>query len=131
VSAPHPDKHRALLLVDHGSRVESAHVQLERVADSLKIRLAEVGKPTIVEIAHLEIASPDLEEAAAACVRQGAGEVLIIPCFLAQGRHLSRDIPALVRAAERTHPTVTFRVAPSLYELDAFVDLLMQTAELH
>lgn len=123
------ERTRALLLIDHGSRVPAAHFQFQQVAQDLAERLRSQGKETIVHIAHMEIASPSFAEAVALCVHQGAYDILLIPCFLARGHHLSSDIPALIQGAKESHPDLTIRLAPPLYELSSFVDLLAQTAE--
>lgn len=118
---------RAILLVDHGSRVPEAHVQLQRVAVALKDRLP--GHYAAVEIAHMEIARPSIEEGIDACVAGGARFVLLIPCFFSKGRHLSQDIPLLVEKAREKHPHVALRIVPGLYEMEAFVDLLFSVAK--
>jgi sirohydrochlorin ferrochelatase len=104
------DALRAYVLVDHGSRETAAHAVLDEVASRVRERL----RGAIVHTAHLELAPPTLAEAIAACVAEGAREIVVHPYFLAPGRHAARDIPALAREAAAGHPGVTVRVTAPL-----------------
>ena len=113
---------RAIVLIDHGSRRAEANEQLEELA--AKIRQREPD--TIVQTAHLEIAEPNLSEAVAACVKQGARVVVVHPYFLAPGRHTSEDIPRLVAEASAQHPEVEVRLSPPLGIHDKLVDVVLE-----
>jgi sirohydrochlorin ferrochelatase len=76
-------------------------------------------------VAHLELAPPDLAAALARCVRRGARQVVVVPFFLAPGRHSAKDIPALAEAAAARHPGVSIRVAPPLGAHPALVEALL------
>jgi sirohydrochlorin ferrochelatase len=112
---------RAIVLIDHGSRLPEANEVVERLAATLRERLPD----TAVEVAHLELAAPDLGEAVARCVARGATEVVVQPFFLAPGRHSSRDIPALAAAAAERHPGVSIRVGEPLGAHPALVDAVL------
>jgi sirohydrochlorin ferrochelatase len=101
---------RAVVLVDHGSREAAANRQLAAVAKALARALP--GRH--VATAHLSSAQPSLPEALDACVAAGAREIVVMPYFLAPGRHAAHDVPALARAARARHPGVRIRVAAPL-----------------
>jgi sirohydrochlorin ferrochelatase len=101
---------RAVLLVDHGSRESAANRQLAAVAAALRRRLP--GRS--VGTAHLSLARPSLPDAIDACVAAGAREIVVMPYFLAPGRHALRDVPQLAREASARHPGVRVRVAAPL-----------------
>ncbi len=111
---------RAVVLVDHGSREPAANVQLTRIAGALRRRLA--GRT--VAVAHLSIAAPGLGEAIDACVARGAREIVVVPYFLAPGRHARHDVPRLARAASKEHPGVRVQVAAPLGVHRGLVDVL-------
>jgi sirohydrochlorin ferrochelatase len=115
---------RALLIVDHGSGREEAHEHLERIA----ARVSELAPDWIVRVAHMELASPSIEEGIESCVRNGADEVLIHPLFLVPGRHLAEDIPALVRKAGARHPAVRIRITKPLGASPELPALILRTA---
>ena len=113
---------RAIVLIDHGSRLPEANAVVEQVAALLRERLP--GTP--IEVAHLELAPPDLAEAVARCVARGATEVVVQPFFLAPGRHSTRDIPALAAAAAERHAGVSVRVSEPLGAQPALVDAVLE-----
>ncbi len=90
----------ALLLVDHGSRRAEANAQLDALAELVRER---VGESVPVRVAHLELAPPSIAEGVAACAEAGAEEVVVVPFFLAPGRHAREDVPRLAREAAREH----------------------------
>lgn len=113
-----------LILIDHGSRVEEANRLLDKVAH----RLVQTGEYAIVEIAHMELAGPTLAEAFSECVRRGAARVVIVPYFLAMGRHMSQDIPRMAAEAGAAHPGVNWVVAEPLLLDDRIVGVLLDRA---
>ncbi len=112
---------RAILLIDHGSRRAEANALLEDVADQVRRRAPE----SIVEIAHLEIAEPDIAEGIDACVKKGATQIVAHPYFLGPGRHTTEDIPAQVERAGAGHPNVRIRISEALGGHAALIDAIL------
>ena len=112
---------RAILLIDHGSRRAEANAQLEDVAAQVRKRAPD----SIVEIAHLEIADPDIVEGIEACVKQGATRIVVHPYFLAPGRHTTEDIPAHVERARERHPNVRILISNALGDHPALIDAIL------
>lgn len=115
----------ALLLVDHGSRRAEANALLAQIAALVSTRRPSL----IVEIAHMELAPPTVDEAFDACVSRGATEVVVMPYFLARGRHATEDIPALARAAAARHPHVALRIAEPLGVHALLAELVLARAD--
>jgi sirohydrochlorin ferrochelatase len=116
----------ALLLIDHGSRRAEAHTQLLEIAERLSEKLATLGSASpLVEIAHMEIAEPNIAAGFEACVRRGATRVVAIPCLLSRGRHVTEDIPALLAEAALQFPEVSYALSAPLSEHEGFLDLLV------
>lgn len=86
-----------VVLFGHGSRLAAANDHLRALA----ARLKGSGRFPICEAAFLELTTPTMPEAIRTCVAQGAGRVVIVPYFLAVGRHVAEDIPGLVQEARR------------------------------
>jgi len=81
----------ALVVFAHGSKVEAANQAIREMAASLQTRS---GHRT--EAAFLEIAPPDLPGAVEKLVEQGTTRIVVLPYFLAPGRHAERDLPRII-----------------------------------
>jgi len=123
--SPAADSARAVVLLDHGSRESDANAQLDALAALVAARLP--GRRVVA--AHFELAAPSLADAAARCVREGAREVVVAPCFLAPGRHVREDLPRLVADLERAHPGVAFSLAAPIGAHAGVADAIAERAE--
>ncbi|BAM03818.1 CbiX/SirB N-terminal domain-containing protein [Phycisphaera mikurensis] len=110
-----------VIIVDHGSRRAQSNASLEEVARLFAQRFSDAP---IVEAAHMELAMPDIAAAYDACVRRGARRIVILPFFLAQGKHWTRDIPSLTSQAAEKHPGTAYQIAEPLGIDDLILDLL-------
>ena len=108
----------AIILFAHGAREPDWAQPFVKVCD----RLRAVGIRT--ELAFLEIMSPSLEEAAGRIATDPIDAVTIVPLFLAQGRHLTRELPALVAGIQARHRNIRFRVTPPLGDAPEFIDMV-------
>lgn len=126
-TAPHEKAEGALVILDHGSRRPEAHAHLEALAS----RVRERAPGLLVEVAHLEVRAPTLEDAVARLAASGIRSVAVHPLFLAPGRHLARDIPARLRAAEARHPGLTLRLTEPLGAREELADLILATLREH
>ena len=115
-----------LLLVDHGSRRAEANAQLDIVAGHLRA----LRPGALVAVAHMELAAPDIAQAVAALAAGGAEELVVLPYFLSDGRHLTEDIPRLVAAAAAGHPQLTVRIGRPLGPHPALAALALERAGL-
>lgn len=86
-----------IILLAHGS------------SDSLWCETFEaLARPTIESIensaiAYMELATPSLETIVAQARQQGTVQFTVIPLFLAAGRHLRKDVPAMIEKLEAEH----------------------------
>ena len=111
-----------IIIVDHGSRRPESNEMLEEVAAAFATRFA--GDCGIVEPAHMELAMPDIAAAYGRCVERGARHVVLVPFFLAKGKHWTRDIPSLTSQAAEAYPGTTYALAEPLLLDDLILDLL-------
>lgn len=103
---------RALVLFAHGARAESWKAPFERLRDQSQARLPDVP----VTLAFLELMEPRLPAAVDALVRDGVGDITVVPVFLGQGGHLLRDLPELADQIRAAHPGLHLRVAGAVGE---------------
>ena len=73
-----------------------------------------------VRAAFLEFEKPTIADALHACGREGVESVMVVPYFLAAGRHVTHDLPAVIAETMQKHPQVKVRLLP---HLGAFTDL--------
>lgn len=81
----------AVILVGHGSKAPGFDGAMKRVAARLRR-----GDYRSVRCAFLEISSPSIADALRSAIRQGATDVRIMPYFVLSGRHIRKDIPAIL-----------------------------------
>lgn len=115
---------RAVLIVAHGSRRPESNAEVRRLAGRVAEILAADPDVVCVESAFLELAEPTIGEGIDRCVAAGAGEVVVLPYFLAAGRHVQHDIPREVRAKRAAYPQVRIVLAPHLGAHEALAGLL-------
>ncbi len=121
-SRPAGDRVTGVIICDHGSRRAQSNDSLKEVAALFAVRFAR--DCSIVEPAHMELAMPDIAASYAACVERGATHIVVLPFFLARGKHWTRDIPSLTAQAAADHPGTTYQVAEPLGLDDLILDLL-------
>jgi len=98
----------ALILIAHGSRQTEANQDLHAMVESLR----RVGRYPIVEPAFLELAEPNIEQAAQRCFEQGADRLILSPYFLSAGVHVQRDLAAQRDVVSRRHDVKAVLAAP-------------------
>lgn len=112
----------AWLLVDHGSRRAEANALIEEVVALVTKRL---GRDSIVEPAHMEIAEPSIAQAFARCVERGATLVVVHPFMLAPGRHVTEDLPRMLAETAASHEGVTYVMAAPLGSHSGIIDAVI------
>src|SRR3989338_7993485 len=101
---------RAVVLIGHGSHLTKADDAIGSVVYSLRKKEPD----TVVEIAFLEIRSPNIPESIELVLSQGAEEVVLVPYFVQTGRHVVEDVPKIVSEAQAKHPGEKIRLAEYL-----------------
>jgi sirohydrochlorin ferrochelatase len=114
----------AVLLIAHGSRRPEANADLDFIADELRRR----GRYAVVEAAYLELAEPDIDAGAAACVERGARTVILVPYFLSPGVHVCEDLAEARRRLGQRFPGVRFRLAEPLGRHPLLAEIVAERA---
>lgn len=90
-SSPAP---RASVLLAHGS--SDSHWLAPFSQLLLQIRQGLNNPSARVELAYMELAEPSLEQQIRLLADEGFRHIDILPLFFAAGRHLRRDVPAML-----------------------------------
>ncbi|HIF94546.1 MAG: CbiX/SirB N-terminal domain-containing protein [Myxococcales bacterium] len=108
--SPSPPAQAGLVIVDHGTRGETANRPLIKLAESLAVERPD----WLIAHAHMELAEPDFPSAIDALVERGAKEILVHLHFLGEGYHVRKTLPALIAEARSRHPEILIRVTDPL-----------------
>ena len=119
-----PSPLRALILIDHGSKVDEANEMLKLIAGRIKKR--NNSGFDIIKYCHMELASPTLEEAFSECIENGASEITVHPYFLVPGRHSKTDIPNMVKNIHDKHPEIKCNISEPLGIHDKLIDIILE-----
>lgn len=103
---------KGIVLFGHGSRSSTWAAPFHALRDEI-LRL----NPAMpVELAYLELMTPDLPGAVTRLADLGVTDIVVVPVFIAAGSHVRADLPELVAAAMTARPGVAVHVAASLGE---------------
>jgi len=99
---------KALLVVAHGSRRQVSNEEVTALTALLESSLEDDYR--YVKSAFLELAEPSIPEGIHSLVEMGAEEIEVLPYFLSAGRHVSEDIPDIVKESAAKFPSVEIRL---------------------
>jgi sirohydrochlorin ferrochelatase len=111
----------------HGSRIDAANEAVRAVSAGMAETLAATGD-AIIETAFLELGTPDLPAAVERLMERGADRVVVIPYFLTLGRHVERDLPAIVREISNRHNGISIEITPPLDGHPALLQVMLERA---
>lgn len=63
-------------------------------------------------IAYMELAEPSIDRVVSEGVSSGVRTFIIVPLFLAAGRHLRKDVPGMITEIENNHDVTITLAAP-------------------
>jgi sirohydrochlorin ferrochelatase len=113
----------ALVVFAHGSTVAAANQAIHDMAARVAARSGYVS-----EAAFLEIAEPGLPRAVKGLVERGASRIVVLPYFLAPGRHAERDLPRIIDELRGIYKEVKIEAAANLDGHPALVGILLDRA---
>lgn len=118
---------KALIIVDHGSTVDEANDMLAEIAGLVASNNNSSGF-AIVHHCHMELAEPTISQAFDRCVAEGARHIVVLPFFLAPGKHSTRDIPNMVEDAASKHNGISYAVTEPLGIDQKIIELILERA---
>lgn len=95
-----------VILLAHGSSDPNWQATFEALA-----RPSCEALPQAV-VGYMELCEPSLEQQIAHLKQAGASRIKIVPLFLAQGRHLRKDVPAMLAAYQSQYQIPLELTAP-------------------
>ncbi len=114
---------KALVLVAHGSRLDAANREIVRLLGPLRDKAGDDFDRVMA--AFLELAEPSIPNAIQQCVDNGAKEIILLPYFLASGKHVTSDIPAAADKKRAQYPHVNIRLLDYFGKSPQMTDMLL------
>lgn len=114
---------RALLVVAHGSRRDASNDEVRAL--TVALRNAAFDRFDAVDCAFLELAQPSIPDGIERLIEDGAEDIVVLPYFLAAGRHVIEDIPAEVAEKRAEHAEVNIAIAPYFGTAEGIPQLLL------
>ncbi len=100
---------RASILLAHGSSDPNWLAPFEQLRQRI---CQQLPSDTEVRLAYMELAQPDLASQVAELAGAGATDIDVLPLFFAAGRHLRRDVPAMIAELMSQYPQVSIELHP-------------------
>lgn len=108
----HHEVKKVLILFAHGARAASWADPFLRLQKLLQASQAQLR----VELAFLELMSPQLPELVKQLHADAHQDISIVPIFLGQGGHVIRDLPLLVEQLRQDYPHLNLKLAEAAGE---------------
>ena len=114
---------KGLILAAHGSRRLESNQEVAEFAKQLASELIGID---YVASAFLELAHPRIDDAIDLAVKEGCTELVIVPYFLAAGRHVYEDVPQILAERQQAHPEVKMKLTNHLGASSALKQAVIQ-----
>ncbi|MBI3378651.1 MAG: precorrin-8X methylmutase [Nitrospirae bacterium] len=115
----------SIILIGHGSPKKDAN-NIETMGRLLHSMIHPACSKGCVRVAYLQFAKPELSDTIKESVRNGAKKIIIHPYFLISGMHVTKDIPEMIKEAERIYPDVEFIYTEPLGIHEKLVQVIME-----
>ena len=114
MSIPNPKS--ALVLFAHGSRDPKWAEPFKAIQALIRAQAPDIP----VELAFLELMQPGIQECLSVLAKQGVKRISVVPIFLAAGRHLREDLPALIDPIQKQFPDLEIIVSTPIGDIPEF-----------
>ncbi len=110
-----------ILIVSHGSPRAKTNRRFEALVARIAVRLGSAD----VLATFFSIARPNIPDQVAVLAGRGVRRIVLMPHFLGEGQHVTKDIPELLDVCRRSFPDVTLEMLPTLEDEPALEDLVV------
>ncbi len=113
----------ALIVVAHGSKLESSNNEIKVIVSKIKENLKD--NDLHVFYAFLELAEPSIFISINKAITQGCKVIKIFPYFLAAGKHVKEDIPTEIKKFKKRYPEIEFILLAHIGECKGIENLIL------
>ena len=119
-----PISESALVLFAHGSRDPKWAEPFKAIQALIRAQAPDMP----VELAFLELMQPGIQECLIELANKSVKRISIVPIFLAAGRHLREDLPALVAPIQKQYPHLVINVTAPIGDIPEFQSAIARLA---
>ena len=110
-----------ILIISHGSPRAETNRRFEALVARIAMRLGSAD----VLATFFSIARPNIPDQVAVLAGRGVRRIVLMPHFLGEGQHVTKDIPELLDVCRRSFPDVTLEMLSTLEDEPALEDLVV------
>lgn len=122
-----PSLKSALVLFAHGSRDPNWAEPFKAIQALIRAKAPD----TPVELAFLELMQPGIQQCLIDLANRSVKRISIVPIFLAAGRHLREDLPALIAPIQKQFPDLVINVTAPIGDIPEFQAAIAKLALAH
>ena len=119
-----PFSTHAIILFAHGSSNPTWREPFDAIAQQVRTLAPDAR----VELAFLEIMSPNVHEVVRECAQLGVQNIRIVPLFFGVGKHIAEDLRDLVAAVQTEFPEIQIDIAPAVGQSEAVREAMAKFA---
>ena len=123
MSSDQQSKATGVVIVAHGSRVAEANEAVFLLARDMQRRLGSAD----IETAMFSLGEPDVPTVVARLYERGCRDIVMLPFFLAPGKHVAEDIPAIIRECRARHEGLSIDLLDAVGVSPRFADVVEET----
>ena len=100
----------ALITLAHGSRDPRSVATIKALTEQVACMRPDLR----IETAFLDLAEPSFEQVVTRLAAEGHDEIVVVPLLFSEAYHAKFDVPAVIAAAEASHPGVRIELTDLL-----------------
>ncbi len=113
---------QSIILLGHGSKSKDALEDFNFIVDAVKKQANDKN----VFGAHMELASPSLEDVVSFLTEEERKDVVIVPYFLFNGNHIKKDIPEKIETLKKEYPGANIELATPIGKEPLMAEILLK-----
>lgn len=115
------DKKIGIIIISHGSRVRNADKVVHGLIKTIK---ASMGIRNVIP-SYLQFSQFNLSNGVKILVNKNCEKIIIVPFFLLNGQHVTRDIPRVIKKEKTRYPKVKFVCTGNLGKDKRITDIVI------
>ncbi len=116
-----------LIILGHGSKSKDAIADFNFIVNTVQ----QKGIYKTTSGAHMEIASPSLEDVVKELYEAGERNFVVFPYFLFNGMHIKHDIPEILENLKKEYADITFDFTAPIGQDPLMADLIVSKVNNH